>query len=45
MYLGGAISANRNVTIEITRRLQRCLGVLPAVQDGKSMIARVCAYG
>ena len=34
VYLGGAISADRYLSIEITRRLLRGLGVLPAVQDG-----------
>ena len=42
VYLGGAITADRYLSIEITRRLQRALGVLPAVQDGNLLSPR-CA--
>ena len=34
VYFSGAITADKDLSIEITRRLQEGLGVLPAVQDG-----------
>ena len=34
VYFGGAITADKDLRIEITRRVQRGLGVLSAVQDG-----------
>ena len=34
VYLSGAITADRELCIERTRRLQRAWALLPAVQDG-----------
>ena len=46
VYLGEAITADRYLSIEITRRLQsRGPGRASSGTRWKSMIARVCAYG
>ena len=44
VYLGGAITADRDLSTEITRRLQRACACFQRYKM-KSMIARVCIYG
>ena len=44
VYLGEAITADRDLSIEIMRRLQRAWASSSSTR-WKSMIARVCAYG
>ena len=44
VYFGGAITADRDLSIEITRRLQSAWACFQRCTIWKSMIARVCAY-
>ena len=44
VYLGGAFTADRDLSIEITRRLQKGWACFQRYKM-ECMIARVCAYG
>ena len=45
VYLGGAITADRNLSIEITRRLQRAWACFQRYKMEIYDRPRVCAYG